>query len=188
MTGQPPITRSGVRALLAHYRLGDGDRVSDDTVTAWLRDLRGYSAGECHAALASLPGHQVRTVTPAEIVRLVDAARTRPAFTVVPGSARPALSRDRQADRARHAAAGERGIHAIYAEMGWARNPDHDLARSVPCEFCRARRGQVCGPLSRNRFGHREQRDPITRMHPSRLAAARAAQSNPSSNAVEASR
>jgi hypothetical protein len=58
--------------------------------------------------------------------------------------------------------------------MGWQRNPDTDLAGTVVCPFCRAQTGQVCRPLVRTRDGKREQRDPTTRMHPSRLAKARA--------------
>ncbi|TWP47410.1 hypothetical protein FKR81_32365 [Lentzea tibetensis] len=176
MSPQPPLTRSEVRGLLAHYRLAGGDQVPDGMVTAWLRDLRGYSAGECHAALSSLPPNRVTRTTAVEITRLVDHARSHPATTGTPSSARPPAPRDQAAEQAAGAAAGARGIRDVYEAMGWTWNPEHVLARSVRCPFCRALAGQVCGPLTRNRNGKRELRDPITRMHPSRLEAARAKQ------------
>jgi hypothetical protein len=169
MSTQKPLTRNEVHGLLAHYRLGDGDHVSDEQVTAWLRELRGYSAAECHAALSSLPATRVTRATPAQIACLIDRARAQPARTGTPSSARPPAPRDRDAA----AAAGARGIAKVYAAMGWTWNADHVLARTVRCPFCKALAGQVCGPLSRDRSGKRELRDPITRMHPSRLEAAR---------------
>ena len=178
MSTHPALTRSEVRGLLAHYRLGEGDHVSDDLVTTWWRELRRYSAPECHAALSSLPANRVTRVTPAEIAGLIDRARSQPARTGTPSSARPPAPRDREAE----AAAGARGIRKVYAAMGWTWNADHVLARTVRCPFCKARAGQVCGPLSRDRSGKRELRDPTTRMHPSRLKAAQKQQANSAVN------
>lgn len=175
-----PLTRGAVYALINHYRLAGPGQVTDDQVTTWLRELRGYTAGECHAALTAMAGHRDRPVTAAEITVRIDAARANPAGPVHRTAAVP-RPRDRAADRARAKAAGARGISAVYGAMGWARNPDHDQARAVMCPFCRAGRGEACAPMVRNRHGKRETRDPATRMHPSRLAATRAA-----NNPVEA--
>lgn len=174
MSPLSPLTRNEVHGLLAHYRLGEDGHVSDDQVTVWLRELRSYSAAECHAALSSLPANRVTRATPAEIAGLIDRARSQPARTGTPSSARPPGPRDRAAE----AAAGARGIAKVYAAMGWTWNADHVLARKVRCPFCKALAGQVCGPLSRNRDGKQELRNPITRMHPSRLEAARKQQAN----------
>lgn len=178
MNARPNLSRTEVRALLLHYRItGDGP-TPEDVVTGWWRGLRDYSAGECQAALASINPQRVRHTTPAEVAKLVDAARLRP-VAGAPSSARPPLPRDpadKARERTRYAAAGSRGIRAVYAAMGWQRHPDTDLAGTVRCGFCRAQVGQVCRPLVRRRDGKREQRDPTTRMHPSRLAQARAKQ------------
>ncbi|CRK55457.1 hypothetical protein [Alloactinosynnema sp. L-07] len=170
---QPPLTRAEVNALLTHYRLVPTP-VTDVHITRWLRELRGYSAGECHAALAAMAGHGAAP-TAVEITGRIDAARTnpvrRPQDTPVP---RP--RRDRAAENNQAARAGARGIRLVYAAMGWKRHPDRDLALEVACRFCGARRRQVCAPLVRNRAGLREERDPASGMHPSRVADARAAQ------------
>ena len=165
------LNRSTMRALLAHYRITPGDTAPDDVVTAWLRELHGRSVGECHAALSSLPPNRVRHATAAEVARLITLARSRPA-TGAPSSARPPLPRDAAA----HQAAGARGISKVYAAMGWTGHAEHALARTVPCPFCRALAGHPCSPMTRNRTGASEVRDRETRMHPSRLAAARARQ------------
>ncbi|WP_433268206.1 zinc finger domain-containing protein [Actinosynnema sp. CS-041913] len=170
----PTLTRSEVRALLWHYRIaGEGQPIAEDVVTAWWRELRDRTAAQCHAALASINPQRVRHTTPAEVAKLAASAPVDGAT----GSARPPLPRtpaDIARERARFANAGQRGIRAVYAAMGWQRHPDTDLAGTVACPFCRAQTGQVCRPLVRTRAGKREQRDPTTRMHPSRLAKARA--------------
>ena len=174
MTSRPALTRSEVRALLWHYRIaGEGQPIAEEMVTAWWRELRAHTAAQCHAALASINPQRVRHTTPSEVAKLAASAPVDGAVS----SARPPLPRapsDVARERARFASAGQRGIRAVYAAMGWQRNPDTDLAGTVACPFCRAQTGQVCRPLVRTRDGKREQRDPTTRMHPSRLAKARA--------------
>ncbi|KJK50441.1 hypothetical protein UK23_10620 [Lentzea aerocolonigenes] len=162
------LTRNAMRALLAHYRITPGDTAPEDVVTEWLRELRGRSVGECHAALSSLPLNRVQHVTAGEVARLITLARSRPAATGTPSSARPPRPRDRAADKA----AGARGIGTVYELMGWTGHEKHALARTVPCPFCRASAGVPCSPLTRNRLRQREIRDRETRMHPSRLRAA----------------
>ncbi|MGH7731806.1 MAG: zinc finger domain-containing protein [Candidatus Eiseniibacteriota bacterium] len=169
------VTRSEARALLTHYRLAGAAPVTDDLVTAWVRDLRGYSAGECHAALVAMAAHRSGALTPAEITTRIDSARAHPVTPAPhdPGRTRP-RNRDRTGERARAEAAGARGIRAVYAAMGWEHHPDRDLALAVPCRFCRARAGQVCTPMVRNRAGQRDKRDPGSGMHHSRIAEAHA--------------
>ncbi|ONI87346.1 hypothetical protein ALI22I_23275 [Saccharothrix sp. ALI-22-I] len=177
MTGRPTLTRSEVRALLLHYRIAeDGRPISEDVVTAWWRELREHTAAHCQAALASIPPQRVRHATAAEVAQLAQVAALHPT-DAAPGSARPPLPitpAERARQRAKFAAAGQRGIRAVYEAMGWTRHPDTELAGTVRCPFCLAHVGQVCKPLTRTRDGRREQRDPVTRMHPSRLASARA--------------
>ncbi|MCX2950866.1 hypothetical protein [Lentzea sp. NEAU-D7] len=177
------LTRSTMRALLAHYRITPGDTAPEDVVTEWLRELRGRTVGECHAALSTLPLEQVRHVTAAQIAQSITLARSRPAATGTPSSTRPPKPRDRAADQA----AGARGIGKVYALMGWTGHEKHVLARTVPCPFCRASVGTPCSPLTRNRLRQREIRDRETRMHPSRLRAAEAKRANSSSSGAAAS-
>ncbi|SDC25183.1 zinc finger domain-containing protein [Actinokineospora iranica] len=167
----PPLTRTEVRALLAHYRVTGLTPPTDAQVSTWLRELAGHSAGECHAALTALQAHHHGRITPDDVVRRIAAARAAPAATGSLAPVVPIRRRDRR-ERAAAMAAGARGIAAVYAAMGWQRNPDHAAARRVPCPFCKARPGEVCSPLTRDRAGRREHRDRATRMHPSRLAAA----------------
>lgn len=162
------LTRSTMRMLLAHYRITPGDTAPDDVVTEWLRALRGRTVGECHAALSSMAPNRVQRVTAAELARLIELARSRPAATGTPSSARPPRPRDRAADKE----AGEEGIAKVYAAMGWTGHDEHVKARSVPCPFCRALAGVPCSPMTRNRLRQHEVRDRQTRMHPSRLRAA----------------
>ncbi|MDX8056679.1 hypothetical protein SK571_45555 [Lentzea sp. BCCO 10_0798] len=166
--GTQQLNRSAMRALLAHYRITTHDTAPEDVITDWLRELRGRSVGECHAALSSMAPNRVQRATAAEVARLITLARSRPAGTTAPSSARPPLPRDRAADQA----AGARGVGKVYAAMGWSGHEKHALARSVPCPFCRALAGIPCSPLTRNRLRQREVRDRETRMHPSRLKAA----------------
>lgn len=176
MTGRPTLTRSEVRALLLHYRIAEDGPISEDVVTAWWRALRAYTAVQCQAALASIPPQRVRHASPAEVAQLVQVAALHPS-DAAPSSARPPLPvtpAEKARQRAAFAAAGQRGIRAVYEAMGWQRNPDTELAGTVRCPFCLAHAGRVCKPLTRTRDGRREERDPVTRMHPSRLAAARA--------------
>lgn len=161
------MTRGEVRSLLSHYGRARDGHVPDDVVNAWTRALAAYSAGECHAALSSMTPAAIRSVTAAEIGGRIDAARDRAASV---GAHRHAP--DPAAERTRYAAAGTRGIHAVYAAMGWQRVPEWDHARAVRCPFCRAAPHVLCSPLSRDRHGRRELRDPRSRMHPSRHAAA----------------
>ena len=166
------MSRSDVRGLLMRHT---DAHVTDELVTSWLSGLAGYSLAECHAAMSAM-GTAARRATPSEIAGRCDAARNR--IEEAPGDPAPQdqrrrTSSAREAERERHRQAGMRGIHQVYAVMGWERNADHDLARSVECPFCKARPWVVCGPLSRNRAGVRELRDPAHRMHPSRLARAR---------------
>jgi hypothetical protein len=174
-----PLTRSEVRTLLLHYRIAeDGRPIAEDVVTAWWRELRAYTAVQCQAALASIPPQRVRHATAAEVAQLAQVAALHPT-DAAPSSARPPLPVtpvEKARHRARFAAAGARGIRAVYEAMGWTRHPDTELAGTVRCPFCLAHAGRVCAPLTRTRDGRREQRDPVTRMHPSRLASARATQ------------
>lgn len=165
------ITRAQVRALLSGYR--NAPTPAQSTVDAWQAGLAGCSLPEVEAALLALGPGGARTATPSQIVGVVEAARDRKHrshHSEPPAAPRP--DPGHAGRRAGFAAAGARGIRAVYAAMGWARNAEHDRARTVPCPFCKAARGQTCGPLVRNRHGQREDRDPVTRMHPSRLAAA----------------
>ncbi|MER5262275.1 hypothetical protein ABTZ99_09370 [Actinosynnema sp. NPDC002837] len=176
MTGRPTLTRSEVRALLLHYRVADEGPISEETVTAWWRELRGHTAAQCQAALASIPSQRVRHASPAEIAQLAQVAALHQT-DVMPSSARtplPVTSADKARQRAAFATAGQRGIRAVYEAMGWTRHPDTELAGTVRCPFCLAHAGRVCKPLTRTRDGRREERDPVTRMHPSRLTSARA--------------
>lgn len=178
MNGQQ-ITRSEVRALLLHYRIAeDGRPISEDVVMAWWRELRAYTAVQCQTALASIPPQRVRHATAAEVAQLAQLAALHPS-DAAPSSARPPLPitpAEKARQRAAFAAAGQRGIRAVYEAMGWQRNPDTELGGRVRCPFCLAHPGRVCKPLTRTRDGRQEDRDPVTRMHPSRLAAARATQ------------
>lgn len=166
------ITRAQVRALLSGYR--DAPTPAESTVDAWQAGLADCSLPEVEAALLAV-GPGARTATPSQIVGVVEAARSRKQHGhsgAPPTSPSPRPAADHAGRRAGFVAAGARGIRAVYAAMGWARNAEHDRARTVPCPFCKAGRGQTCGPLVRNRHGQREDRDPVTRLHPSRLAAA----------------
>ncbi|MEV6907595.1 hypothetical protein [Amycolatopsis sp. NPDC051071] len=161
------MSRNDVRGLLIRHT---GKHLAEDVVSAWESGLAGYSLAECHRAFAAL-GPAARRATPSEIAGRCDAARDRTTGEPVPVQA-AASPRATTRDYYRHA--GMLGIRTVYAAMGWKRNADHDLARSVPCPFCKARAWAVCGPLSRNRAGVREMRDPVHRMHPSRLRHAQA--------------
>ncbi|MEV6448475.1 hypothetical protein [Amycolatopsis sp. NPDC051716] len=166
------MSRSDVRGLLMRHT---DAHVTDELVTSWLSGLAGYSLAECHTAMSAM-GTAARRATPSEIAGRCDAARDRiaePSGDPAPQEQRRRTSSAREAAREQHRQAGMRGIHQVYAVMGWQRNADHDLARSVECPFCAAKPWVVCGPLSRNRAGVREMRDPAHRMHPSRLARAR---------------
>jgi hypothetical protein len=171
VTGQS-ISREQVISLLARVRAPDAGPPPESIVNAWVTSLAGYSLGECEAAMLAL-GPAARTATPSVIAGSIDNARDRtghPTAAVGPAAAgRGPVRWERETARARHRDAGWRGIHAVYAAMGWHRDPGTDQARARRCPFCRAAPGVLCGPLSRNRAGHREQRDPATRMHPSRL-------------------
>lgn len=169
---QPTLTRSEVRALLTHYRVTGHAPPTDEQVTVWLGELRAHSAGECHAALTAMQADHHGPVTPAAVLDRIRHARTHPSGRAVV-SAVPTRRADVDRDRTR--TSGARGIRAVYAAMGWQRHPDHDAARSIRCPFCKARPGEVCSPLSRDRAGRREHRDHATLMHPSRVAAARSA-------------
>ncbi|WP_410673790.1 hypothetical protein [Amycolatopsis sp. cmx-4-68] len=171
------MSRSDVRGLLMRHT---DAHVTDELVTSWLSGLAGYSLAECHAAMTAM-GTSARRATPADVAGSCDAARDRaaepgpPVPAISPAAVPPQQRRSGQApDRDYHRQAGMRGIRAAYELMGWQRNADHDLARSVACPFCKAKAWMVCGPLSRNRAGVREPRDKTTRMHPSRLEHARA--------------
>jgi hypothetical protein len=171
-----------VLILLRRVRPPDAGAPPDAIVGAWLDRLQGYSLGECEAAVLAM-GPQARTATPSVIAGAIDNARDRvptpaPAQSAeAPGTGQPSgtvirpLHWQRETVRERHRDAGWRGIQAVYAAMGWQRDPDTDAARGRRCPFCRAAPGVLCGPLSRNRAGLRELRDPKNHMHPSRLAA-----------------
>ncbi|WP_026424689.1 zinc finger domain-containing protein [Actinokineospora inagensis] len=165
---QPPLTRSEVRALLTHYRVTGHAPPTDAAVDTWLNELRGHSAGECHAALTVLQTQHHGRIAPADVIDRIRIARAHPAGrAAVPAQRRSGITRERAV------AARDRGIDAVYAAMGWARTPDRDAAIGVRCPFCKANSGQACGPLSRDRLGRRERRDRLTGLHPSRLDAAR---------------
>ncbi|WP_328604792.1 hypothetical protein OG943_32820 [Amycolatopsis sp. NBC_00345] len=170
------MSRSDVRGLLMRHT---DAHVTNELVTSWLSGLAEYSLAECHAAMSAM-GSRARRATPSDVAGSCDAARDRSAESGPPGPASAGVpAQHRRArppgpDRDYHRQAGMRGIRAAYEVMGWQRNADHDLARSVVCPFCKAKAWSVCGPLSRNRAGVRELRDKTTRMHPSRLEFARA--------------
>ncbi|GAA2657962.1 MULTISPECIES: hypothetical protein [Actinosynnema] len=168
------LTRSQMRALLWHYRIAGEGQLPEPVVTAWWRELRGHTAAQVQAALASVPAQRVGRVSAEEVAQLVQLVALAP--QAAPGSARPPLpvaEPDRVRERARFAVAGQRGIRAVYSAMGWTRPPEAEQAGRVRCPYCWAHAGRVCRPITRTRDGRREHRDPDTRMHPSRLAAAR---------------
>lgn len=163
----PPMTRVEVTGLTALMPAYHGTTPREAELRWWRDALAGYTAAECQAAILA----HVKTsknVTPTDIIGRIREARQRT-------EARPGRKRDREAERAHHAAAGLRGIAKVYAAMGWQPNPTKVAARSVACPFCHARSGEVCSPLSRNRNGHHERRDSATYMHPSRIEAGLAA-------------
>ncbi|MBM7771753.1 hypothetical protein JOD54_001957 [Actinokineospora baliensis] len=168
-TALPPLTRFEVRALLTHYRITGHTPPTDAQVDAWLHELRGHSAGECHAALTILQAQHHGRITPADVIDRIRIARTHPVThrPVVPAQRRSGTTRERAA------AARDRGIVAVYAAMGWPLSPDREEAMRARCPFCKADPGHGCGPLTRDRLGRRERRDRRTGLHPSRLDAAR---------------
>jgi hypothetical protein len=173
----PSISRDEVIILLRRVRPRDAGAPPDAIVVAWLDRLQGYSLGECEAAVLAM-GPQARSVTPSVIAGSIDNARDRiPAPDAPPetdqtgGTVIRPLRWQRETVRERHRETGWRGIQAVYAAMGWQRDPAVDAARGRRCPFCRAAPGVLCGPLSRTRAGQRELRDPATHMHPSRLTA-----------------
>ncbi|OXM63124.1 hypothetical protein [Amycolatopsis vastitatis] len=100
-----------------------------------------------------------------------------------PGKGQPPLYAPVRLDQTARAAqrecyrqAGLRGRRAVYAAMGWDRDPDADPAasRSVPCPFCKAKTWVACSPLTRNTGGVRDTRDPATGSHAARLARVKA--------------
>ncbi|WP_154697236.1 hypothetical protein [Lentzea guizhouensis] len=72
--GTQQLNRSAMRALLAHYRITADDTAPEDVITDWLRELRGRSVGECHAALSSMAPGRVQRATAAEVARLITLA------------------------------------------------------------------------------------------------------------------
>ena len=170
------MSRSDVRGLLMRHT---DAHVTDALITAWLSGLAGYSLAEVHTAMTGM-GTAARHATPSEIAGRCDAARDRAAepgratVSTVPAQQRRRTGSAKDAEREYHRQAGMRGIRNAYEVMGWARNADHDLARSVECPFCKAKPWVVCGPLSRNRAGVRVLRDKTTGMHPPRLERAKA--------------
>ena len=77
--GTQQLNRSAMRALLAHYRITAHDTAPEDVITDWLRELRGRSVGECHAALSSMapnrPARHGGRGRPADRTRAVPAGR-----------------------------------------------------------------------------------------------------------------
>jgi hypothetical protein len=161
------ISSRDMRSLLMRYTAA---HVTDDLVSAWFDRLSGCTAADVQEAFAGL-GPAAARATPSEIADRIEAAGDRPVVTspdvVIPLVRRPGAKAETRRDYYRQA--GARGIRAVYAAMGWEHNPDRELARAVPCPFCKARTWAVCSPLSRNRAGVRELRDRATGMHPSRL-------------------
>ena len=157
-TGHPGhgagMSRDEVLILLSYVHPARLGAPPDALVATWLDRLRGYSFGECEAALLVIGPHPLAAY-PSTIAARIDTARIQP-----PGPVRyGATVEARQAGRSPH--------HGT--------DPAVVAARRRRCPFCRAAPGAVCGPLSRNRAGQRERRDPATLLHPSRLAAAWAA-------------
>jgi hypothetical protein len=153
---------ASVLAMVAHFR---GQAPGEADVRAWRSALAGYSVGECHAAVLAA-GKLTDRITPPEIIERVKAARR---LTV----ARTPRRRTTDNDRALFAAAGRRGIAAVYAAAGWKRADSSRATEALGhvCSACGALPGITCRRTTRLRNGGRESRELHSRVHPSRLAA-----------------
>jgi hypothetical protein len=154
---------ASVLAMVAHYR---GQVPGEADVRAWRAALAGYSVGECHAAVLAA-GKFTDRITPAEIIERIKAARRLT-------EARTPRRRPTDNDRALFAAAGRRGIAAVYAAAGWQRQDTTQATDALTrtCPACGALPGITCRRAARIRNGIRETSDLRSRAHPSRLTAA----------------
>ncbi len=164
-----PMSRAEVQVLLGLIASYDPRAdVGDAAVSAWQVALAGCVLGECQAAVIAHAQTSPHRITPADLIaRIREARRTRADRQVVRSLA--------QHDRERAAAAGRRGIVAVYAAMGWERNGDLAAAFDVACpvDGCRALPGAPCRRSGASRTGRPEARDLAARVHPSRAQEAR---------------
>lgn len=164
-----PMSRAEVQVLLGLIASYDPRAdIGDAAVSAWQAALVGCVLGECQAAVIAHAQTSPHRITPADLIaRIREARRTR--------ADRQVLRSLAQVDRQRAAAAGRRGIAAVYAAMGWQRNEDQDTALDIECpvDGCRAQPGAICRRSGANRAGRPEARDLAARIHPSRAEEAR---------------
>jgi hypothetical protein len=161
------MTRTEIASLLTLVSSFTRRPFGEMDALRWQQDLAGYAHGECEAAVYAHAKHDRNGITPTVIVaRIKQARRAKEART-------PRAAADPAAERARAAAAGARGIAAVYAAMGWDHVPERSegLSRQCPLESCRAAPGVRCQRLGRSRGGRAQSRDPRTGLHPARLAA-----------------
>jgi hypothetical protein len=165
-TSAPVLSRSEVARLLALCACYDQRTVGEADVAAWHTALAGTTFAECETAIHAHVRISRDRVQPFDILDRVRAARRA-------ATDRRALLPTGLVDRAAANAARERGMAAVYAVMGWAPGTDRETALAVACPvpWCAAAPGVPCHRPTR-RTNAAEQRDPRTRMHPSRLDAA----------------
>ena len=164
----PLMSRAQVVSLLTVVASHTRRPVGEMDVLRWQHDLAGYGPLECEAAIIAHAKTDPQGIRPSVIVaRIKQARRAKEART-------PRVSADPAAERQRFAAAGSRGMAAVYAAMGWSHIPERSegLSRQCPLESCRAAPGARCQRVGRNRGdGRAQSRDPRTGLHPARLAA-----------------
>lgn len=163
----PLMSRAQVVGLLTLTASFTRRPVGEMDVLRWQQDLAGYTPGECEAAIYAHAKTDPQGIRPSVIIaRIKQARRATEART-------PRAAADPAAERERFAAAGARGIAAVYAAMGWTHVPERSagLSRQCPLESCRAAPGVPCQRLGRNRGGRAQSRDPHTGLHPARLTA-----------------
>ncbi|MFI9381218.1 hypothetical protein [Kutzneria sp. NPDC052558] len=91
---------------------------SDAAVTTWRHALAGYSLGECQAAVIAHAHTSPDTLTPANLITRIRAARRTKGD-------REALRRNRlnAEENARAVATIHRGMAKVRAAMGWSAEP-----------------------------------------------------------------
>ena len=160
------MTRTDVTRLLTLTSSFSRRPMGEVDLLRWQHDLAGYGLTECEAAIYAHAKTNPDGITPTVIIaRIKQARRAKEARTL-------RVVGDPKAERARFAAAGSRGIAAVYAAMGWEHIPERSaaLARQCPLESCGAKPGARCQRLGRSRGGRAQSRDPRTGLHPARLA------------------
>jgi hypothetical protein len=165
MGGQEWMTRAEVTKLLLLVASYGGRTLGQVDAARWQHDLRGVTAGECETAILAHAATDPTGITPAAILARIRAARRATEARTPRAVADPA------AERARFAAAGERGMAVLREQMGWSLAPDHRAALRRPCPVpgCHASVGVGCRRTGAGRSGRAEARDLRSRVHPSRL-------------------